>query len=262
MELLAGGTTATTVTGLADDAVYDFRVFAGSFAGYEEEGSNVVSGVQPVGRPVDLSVRGVNRDAATLDWKPPNQGINPSFYRIQYTLENVVTEIADVRHFGGSSATQSALLNPLQQAEHRVKVFSRSRSGYYDPQGTLQVTVTPIIVPTNLRVTFTDPKAVTLKWDVPADVQSAPVGLRPVGYRLKYTKAKTLDFDFSEQVGPAVSELTVSTLFLRDVQAEIAWSVAESMLCVMRASRMFMVYGRCYVLCATRKPSVHISVRT
>lgn len=260
MELLAGGTTAATVTGLADDAVYDFRVFAGSFAGYEGEGSNVVSGVQPVGRPVDLSVRGVSRDAATLDWKPPNQGINPSFYRIQYMLENVVTEIADVRHFGGSSATQSALLNPLQQAEHRVKVFSRSQSGYYDPQGTLQVTVTPIIVPTNLRVTFTGPKAVTLHWDVPTDVQTASVGLRPVGYRLKYTKATTLDSDFSEQVGPSVSELTVSTLLLCDLRAKSAWRVAKAMLCVMRASQMRMVYGECYALCATRKPNVQISV--
>ncbi len=83
LETLAGATLSATITGLSSDLEYDFRVFSGSFKGYETVGSNVVRRVQPIGVPTRLSIRGVSRDSATLDWLPPTQGRNPAFYRIQ-----------------------------------------------------------------------------------------------------------------------------------------------------------------------------------
>lgn len=212
VEILAGASRDTFVTGLDPSKSYDFKVYSGSFRGYESSGSNILSGVQPVGKPKGLAVRGVSRESATIDWKPPGQGQLPQSYRIEYVLSDVVTQIADVQHLGGSLATQSALITPLQQAKHTMRVFSRSQLGFYQPVGTESVVATPLIVPTGMRVTAVGPFSITLTWDESSELSIAPPGLAPIAYRIEYTQTLTRAFNMTGEIPVGTKNVTVDGL--------------------------------------------------
>lgn len=212
VEILAGAGLDTYVTGLDPTRSYDFKVYSGSFRGYESSGSNTLTGVQPVGKPTDIAVRGVSRESATIDWKPPKQGQLPQSYRIEYVLADVVTQIADVQHLGGSLATQSVLITPLQQAEHTMRVFSRSQLGFYQPLGSDNVVATPLIVPSDMRVTSVGSNSITLSWIESAELATAPSSLVPVAYRIDYTQTLTRAFNTTADIPVGTTSYTIHGL--------------------------------------------------
>ena len=183
IEVLRGAPNSVLITDLSDSSAYAFKIFAGNFNGFEERGSEVVENIQPVGRVRDLSIRGVSDTSVTIDWLPPEYGRTPSHYQLQYTLGDTQTRIADVQHLGGSRATQSALLTPLVESEYKLRVFSKSRSGYYEPAGTGDLSAVPLLVPYDLKIIFTGVDYVTLTWKMPPYRGS---GFQPQSFKIDY----------------------------------------------------------------------------
>jgi hypothetical protein len=183
IEMLQGGSHVAHITDLSDFSMYKFKVYAGNFKGFETKGSNEVKNVQPVGRARELSIRGVSDTSVTIDWLPPEHGRSPSNYQLQYTIGDVTTRIADVQHLGGNRATQSALLTPLYRDIYKLRIFSKSHAGYYEPSGTGDVIAVPMVVPYKLRTVFTNFDSVTLAWEIPPQSEN---GFQPVSFRIEY----------------------------------------------------------------------------
>jgi len=195
VEVLRGGATSATVTGIEPGSVNAFKVFAGNFKGFETGGSNVVAGVAPVGAPRLLSVRGVSAESATLDWLPPLQGASPAGYQVAYTIGEVETRLADVQHLGGALSTQSVLVTPLQRAPHSFRVYAKAPPGYYEPRGAPAAVGLPLLVPFGLRIAAVTSSSVTLKWDVPPGIGEGDEGAggayASASFRVEYTDALT-----------------------------------------------------------------------
>ena len=183
VEMLLGASHHALITDLLPSSLYKFKVYAGSFNGFENVGSNVVDQVQPVGRARSLSIRGVSDSSVTIDWLPPAYGLTPSHYQVEYRIGDVKTRIADVEHLGGSRATQSALLTPLDRNEYAVRVFCKSQSGFYEPSGTGDAKAVPLLVPYGLRVIYTSVDSVTLAWQMP---KYTGTGYQPQSYKIDY----------------------------------------------------------------------------
>ena len=158
------GQNEVTITELADNRSYDFKVFASSFQGYESTGSDVVAKVQPVDVPRDLSIRGVSTDSLTLQWLPPRLGLNPQAYRVVYTYNGMQKAIADVVHYGGDDAEQSALISSLAPGVYSFQVFSKSLFGFYEPFGSNRVFGAPMLAPIQLSAARLSFDSVLLAW--------------------------------------------------------------------------------------------------
>lgn len=120
-----GVPTRVTLTELSPLSAYDFRLYTGSLQGFETTGVGV-TGVQPVGPPSGLAIRGVSSDAITVQWLPPASAVDPAAYRLAYTLGGETRTLADVVHWGGQDATQSALIRPVLPQLYLLQVSSLS----------------------------------------------------------------------------------------------------------------------------------------
>ena len=158
-------TSDVIITELMGVSVYDFKVFAESFQGYETIGSKVLTGIQPVDVPRDLTIRGVSTSSLTLQWLPPRLGLNPQAYRIIYTFNRITKSIADVVHYGGDDAEQSALVSSLGPGVFEFQVFSKSMAGFYEPLGSNQVFGAPLLAPVGLNSFLISYNSVLLVWN-------------------------------------------------------------------------------------------------
>jgi hypothetical protein len=127
----------------------------------------------------------------------------------RYTLGDTLINMADIPHFGGNLATQSALITPLQDATHTIRIMSRSQANFYNPASSNVVTVNPLLVPTGLTVIALDTTTASFTWVLPTDVATAPVSVRATAYRLKYTDVSTKSVRVTDVVGILESSITV-----------------------------------------------------
>ena len=150
--------THLTITGLQRGLWYDFKVFAGTLAGYELHGSNDLS-VAPVSQPKEVNaliITDIALESISLRWEPATFPRATSF-RLEYLDQSVETT---QQSYTATGLTSGAPIS--------FTVFARNFNALgYEPKG-VSVTVTPIGPPgfaTTLRIVGVTTTSVTVEYD-------------------------------------------------------------------------------------------------
>ena len=182
--------TSSTITGLANGQVYEFRVYAVNDAGRGIPSDVVRATPRGVpSAPLDLSSDPVD-SGAVLRWSPPadDGGAPITDYIIEY--RNATGTAVWVAHDGGGSAnassTHATVTGLANGRAYEFRVYAVNEAGTGAPSGI--ASVTPGSVPGSPAglAAAPAPSSVALSWNAPADAGAVAA---VTGYVVEYRDA-------------------------------------------------------------------------
>ncbi len=199
--------TTVTVTGLADNVKYDFRVLARNQAN-EGEWSKLASATTPIipSAPRELTATPENRQV-TLTWKDPANNGNSAItdYIVQYRKGTEKFKIFDDGTGTDSTATITDLDNGITYSV-RVAAVNNEGRGHWSTLVSATLQVTPPSAPTNLTA-ISKHTTIILSWNAPYNGGSAITDYI-IQYRKGDDEFKTFKDNTSTKTSVTVTGLT------------------------------------------------------